>query len=162
MCWQKLNLNGDSVLMESCRSLVNGSFKFSYHLVYQKKIFPCNSGRMKVLATQIKDVIKKKVGINVMDNCVYTRNRAFRAPLCFKLSDSSRTPLSFTGAEKSNIHKNFMKAMVTNVPNECELVPDVFMPSTPKKEKKHNSTPKKHDYTSLALMYSEKKINLIE
>lgn len=153
----------DSVLMESSRKLENGSFKFSYHLVYPDIVFPCNNGHMKALATRVKAEIMEKLKVDAIDNCVYTRDRAFRAPLCFKLHDRSRTTLSFVNTENKQIHELFLKAMITNIPNEHEFVsyaPDGYVPKKEKRCAQHISQ-KRHS-NHVQNMYSEKTINMIE
>eukprot|EP00961_Rhodomonas_salina_P296685 3936571-Rhodomonas_salina.1 len=81
---------GRCVVLQGSRATERG-FKHSYHLIYPGVVFECNNGALKQLAQQVGSVVARRFGVRAVDGAVYTKDRAFRAALCYKLSDHTRT-----------------------------------------------------------------------
>jgi hypothetical protein len=78
-----------------------GWWKASYHIILPRLIFKHNTGALKALAASLalyptlQYIDRSKNGTNsfsFVDKSIYTRNRQFRLPLCWKIDDPSKTP----------------------------------------------------------------------
>jgi hypothetical protein len=104
---------GDGVVLQSSRATSTG-FKHSYHLVYPLVVFMRNNGRLKRFAEVVSRTVHVRFGVKAVDTSVYSRDRAFRAPLCHKLSDASRTRLQWV-SQPDDLRAHMLLSMVCYV-----------------------------------------------
>jgi len=109
-----------------------GWWKASYHVVLPKLIFRHNTGVLKAVATSIAQcpelqyMDKSKDGtgsFSFVDKTIYTRNRQFRLPLCWKLDDNSKTPFVFE--EERVTLDDYKAAVISDIRQGGWLVPEV-------------------------------------
>jgi len=99
---------------------VSSGFKHSFHLIYPGVVFSRNTGRLKQVAVRVAASLKSQTEISAVDTAVYTKDRAFRAPYCYKLTDHSKTPFLFEDGQDDGGGENMMKALVTHIPSQSE------------------------------------------
>jgi len=90
--------------------------KFSFHLIYPHIVMDNNTSTMKLFAAKVHAVCQAAAlpGKNPIDLSVYTRDRLFRAPLCWKANDPLRTAL--VPLNGSMGREDILSCFVTNVP----------------------------------------------
>jgi hypothetical protein len=128
-----------------------GWWKASYHIILPKLVFKHNTGALKELATslaqrqELQYSDKSKEGLNsfsFVDKTIYTRNRQFRLPLCWKLDDNSKTPFVF--ATKNPTLEDYKQAVISDTSSGGWLVPeaekDVTLPKTSRVKAGANTT----------------------
>eukprot|EP00961_Rhodomonas_salina_P022450 302072-Rhodomonas_salina.1 len=96
-------------------------YKHSSHLVYPEVIFTQNNGAMKRLAEAVARAHALCHGVLAVDCAVHTRDRAFRAQLCYKLADASRTAMTWD-SEPADLRASMLAALVSNVPPGSQFV----------------------------------------
>ena len=104
---------GECVVLRGSRVIPTG-FKHSYHLVYPSTIFACNNGQLKRFAALVASTVYARFGVSAVDLSVYSKDRAFRAPLCHKLLDASRTPLLWD-SQPTDLRAQMLLSMVSCV-----------------------------------------------
>ena len=116
-------LPGECVVLEGSRATSAG-FKHSYHLVYPQVVFMRNDGRLKRFAIAVAAAVLARFGVKAVDTAVYSRDRAFRAPLCHKLVDTTRTRLQWAASETlcDDVHTRILRSMVSCVSCDTEGV----------------------------------------
>jgi hypothetical protein len=106
-----------------------GWWKASYHIILPKLVFKHNTGALKELATslaqrqELQYSDKSKEGLNsfsFVDKTIYTHNRQFRLPLCWKLDDNSKTPFVF--ATKNPTLEDYKQAVISDTSSGGWLV----------------------------------------
>jgi hypothetical protein len=108
-----------------------GWWKASYHVILPKLIFKQNTGALKDLATSLAQCPdlqycdKSKASTNsfsFVDKTIYTRNRQFRLPLCWKLDDSSKTPFVFQ-IQSPTVY-DYKQAVISETSSGGWLIPE--------------------------------------
>ena len=142
---------GDSVVLEGSRETAKG-FKYSYHLVYPSVVFPCNNRRMKTLAKVVGDLLTERHWVRAVDWAVYTKDRAFRMPLCHKLIDPSKTAMLWH-CEPQDIHEGMLQSMIMNVDPYTQGIPDALSVASVRKTKpkQNNSKEDKSKQSTVAV-----------
>jgi hypothetical protein len=119
---------GECVELDGSRETPKG-FKHSFHLVYPDVVFACNNRSLKRFAERVADAAARAFGgTRCVDCAVYTRDRAFRAPLCFKLADPNKTALRWSVAadDGDEVLQQVMRSMVTCVAPGADTVPELL------------------------------------
>jgi hypothetical protein len=117
--------------------ILNGSratdqgWKVSYHVIYPWLTFPCNNTTLRDEVTRLSEdpclQYKGPSGVQrFIDPAVYTRNRQFRLPLCYKLSDRSRTGLSLPSPP---LLSTFGRACISKIEIDSWRVPEESVPA---------------------------------
>ena len=117
--------------------ILNGSratdqgWKVSYHIIYPWLTFSCNTTMLRDEVTRLSDDPSLQYngpgGIQrFIDPAVYTRNRQFRLPLCYKLSDRSRTGLSLPSPP---LLSTFGRACISRIEIDSWRVPEEPVPA---------------------------------
>ena len=115
----------EALVLDGSRHTVKG-WKVSYHLIYPWLTFPCNTAALKkeaiVLSTlpQLQYTTAGGETRSFVDPAVYSRNRQFRLPLSWKLTDNTCTPLWLPGAQSVS---TFLLACITRTEEAAWLVP---------------------------------------
>ena len=117
--------------------ILNGSratdhgWKVSYHVIYPWLTFSRNNTTLReevtLLSSDPRFHYNGPNGIQrFIDSTVYTRNRQFRLPMCFKLSDRSRTGLGLPGPP---LLSTFGRACISKIEVDSWLVPEESLPA---------------------------------
>jgi hypothetical protein len=117
--------------------ILNGSratdqgWKVSYHIIYPWLTFSCNTTMLRDEVTRLSDDPSLQYngpgGIQrFIDPAVYTRYRQFRLPLCYKLSDRSRTGLSLPSPP---LLSTFGRACISRIEIDSWRVPAEPVPA---------------------------------
>jgi hypothetical protein len=117
--------------------ILNGSratdhgWKVSYHVIYPWLTFSRNNTTLREEVTRLSsDTRFHYNGPNgvqrFIDSTVYTRNRQFRLPMCFKLSDRSRTGLGLPGLP---LLSTYGRACITKIEVDSWLAPEESIPA---------------------------------
>ena len=108
------------------------TIKNSFHLVFPTIVFAQNTGSMKEIAEEVESRVKNHFELskdekNPIDVSVYSKDQNFRAPLCYKRSDTSKTRLlcddlaplagdSFLEhSEQLRLQQKYLRALVTHI-----------------------------------------------
>jgi hypothetical protein len=121
-------------VLEGGRALPCGRQKHSYHLVYPHIAFMNNTFAMKrvALLAHRQAGLLAGCGKNPIDLSVYTRDRLFRAPLCCKADDPSRTPLLPHGVSAC-ASSDLLSFLVSNpAPGVIRIGKTIVGPAAPK------------------------------
>eukprot|EP00961_Rhodomonas_salina_P297806 3937520-Rhodomonas_salina.2 len=102
---------GRCVVLKGSRATERG-FKHSYHLIYPAVVFACNNGALKQLAQQVGAEVARRFGVRAVDGAVYTKDRAFRVALCYKLSDRTQTRLLWGEEGPADVRAAVLESMV--------------------------------------------------
>eukprot|EP00961_Rhodomonas_salina_P264479 3574491-Rhodomonas_salina.1 len=112
--------------------------KNSFHLVFPTIVFAGNKGFMKEIALEVKELVARCFSLsereeNPIDISVYSKGQNFRAPLCYKHSDETKTPLlcdgiaplagNFAALEHSQqleMRRKYLRALVTHVAEDSD------------------------------------------
>lgn len=104
--------------------MVSKGLKNSFHLIYPGVVFSRNNGAMKNVARRAAEALRKKTGLSAIDTAVYTKDRAFRAPFCYKLADDTKTPFLFENGGATQDapwdHTDILQALITHIPPQSE------------------------------------------
>ena len=81
--------------LKSSRVDAKGTLRHSYHIIYPYVTFSNNTVSMKHFAAMVHEHFKPKTAgtKNPIDLSVYSRDRLFRAPLCWKANDVTKTQM---------------------------------------------------------------------
>ena len=115
----------EALVLDGSRHTVKG-WKVSFHIIYPWLTFPCNTTALKQEATalsalpQLQYTAAGGESRSFVDPAVYSRNRQFRLPLSWRLSDSTCTPLQLPGAQSISA---FLLACITKTEQEAWIVP---------------------------------------
>jgi len=93
----------ESEILESTRMAAKGSLRYSYHLIYPYITFSNNTESMKAFVTRVHNHFSKELSIkkNPIDLSVYSRDRLFRAPLCWKATDQHKAQMKWVSGASS-------------------------------------------------------------
>lgn len=94
---------------ENCRQI-----KHSFHLVYPGITVANNTVAMQRITAKVHAHCEKLFPKNPIDMSVYTRDRLFRAPLCWKATDNTHTPLLLTHGDQQCTQR-LLDCFVTNI-----------------------------------------------
>ena len=115
----------EALVLDGSRSTSKG-WKVSYHVVYPWLTFPGNTTTLKEAATALSDLPQLQYrALNgtirrFIDPAVYSRNRQFRLPMSWKLSDETCTALRLPGTP---LLSNFLLACITQLETDAWVVP---------------------------------------
>ena len=133
----------EPMVLDGSRHTEKG-WKVSYHVIYPWLTFPCNTTSLKEEATKLgldpRFQYPGPDGLHrFLDIAVYTRNRQFRTPLSWKLTDSSRTALRWPGDPRAS---KFGLACITRIEPDTWTVPvePFFMAQVPPPPVRHIPT----------------------
>lgn len=142
-----LELHGSRVVAKRSNDGVESqAWKHSFHLIYPDLVFRCNNGLMKQIASQVHWKVGSVFGLpsdhvqsNPVDLAVYGKDQLYRAPLCHKSTDPTRTRLSadvdraalsvFSGLpyeRQMELQQFYAQAFVTNVEDLSAIIDEVF------------------------------------
>lgn len=83
------------ILRSSRPDKKKGHTKHSFHLIYPGITFANNTVAMQRITSKVHARCAEMFDKNPVDLSVYTRDRLFRAPLCWKANDKTQTALRF-------------------------------------------------------------------
>lgn len=133
-------------ILESTRMGARGGLRYSYHLIYPYITFSNNTESMKAFVTRVhshfaKESSNKK---NPVDLSVYSRDRLFRAPLCWKANDPHKAQMKWVdGAatvcrtENCLITKPIVEGAIIGKPLTVPRKQSIMRPSRPGKQGMH-------------------------
>jgi len=123
-CREECPRSLEPIVLDGSRRTSAGDWKVSFHVVFPWLEFPCNHSLLQDLANDLsgRDDLQSPDGRPFVDRSVYSRNRQFRLPCCWKLGDPSCTALQLlSGALTLPV---FLQACITCLEPDAWKVPE--------------------------------------
>ena len=109
-------------ILESTRVGGRGGLRYSYHVVYPGIAFSNNTESMKAFTTRVhRHFETEKIATkNPIDLSVYSRDRLFRAPFCWKANDAHKTQMKWIDGVSTLCRLE--NCLVTKLTEGCVLI----------------------------------------